>query len=142
MNFSRGRHRDEPEINFIPLIDLLLVILIFLMVTTTYARFADLRINLPEGGVADGVGKQSSQQVLQIGITAQGTYRIGEKTLNEPGIGPLSEALRVAVAGQLDTTIVVNADALTTHQAVVMLMEAARSAGLNKITFATQVVKE
>lgn len=49
MNFNRGRQRDEPEINFIPLIDLLLVVLIFLVVSTTYARFAEVKINLPEG---------------------------------------------------------------------------------------------
>jgi biopolymer transport protein ExbD len=137
VNIRRGRVREEPEINFIPLIDLLLVILIFVMVTTTYSKYSELEINLPEASADKSVEKP---QVLNIGVDANGKYAINATPVNFNGVGPLSAALKEAAnAGQMkDPVIAIGADAGATHQAVVNVMEAARLAGYTKISFTTQ----
>lgn len=134
MNFKRGYHREAPEINLIPLIDVLLVILIFLMVTTTYARYSELKINLPTAA-----GEQSPQKPLtiQVSVDAIGHYQINEKNI-EPSTEALSSAMAAIAKGNAETVVVISADSKATHQAVVNAMEAARRAGLSRITFATQ----
>ena len=134
MNFKRGYHREAPEINLIPLIDVLLVILIFLMVTTTYARYSELKINLPTAA-----GEQSPQKPLtiQVSVDAIGHYQVNEKNI-EPSTDALSSAMAGIAKGNAETVVVISADSKATHQAVVNAMEAARRAGLSRITFATQ----
>ena len=132
----RGRNpRDEPEINFIPLIDVLLVILIFLMVTTTYQRVQELQITLPE---ADADQMKQRPKEINIAIDAQGRYAIDKAVLNFSGVADLAEQLRRAAGNDKDTVVIINADANATHQSVIHVMEAARAAGLVHITFATQ----
>ncbi|WP_373974613.1 biopolymer transporter ExbD [Chitinibacter sp. SCUT-21] len=135
MKFRKGRERVEPEINFIPLIDVLLVILIFLMATTTYSKFAELKINLP---TADAEKQVEQPQTIQIGISANGQYAInGEPAVfNSPD--EFSVLLRRTAGNNADPMIVINADAQSSHQSVVNVMEAARTAGYGKLTFATQ----
>jgi biopolymer transport protein ExbD len=135
MNFQRGRTREEPEINLIPMIDVLLVILIFLMVTTSYAKYSELQINLPQAG-----GAASSEKIkpINISIDASARYAINSSEINYTGITGLASALKKSAAGQADPVIVINADAKTPHQAVINVMEAARQAGYSRITFATQ----
>ncbi len=135
MNFQRGRVREEPEINLIPMIDILLVILIFLMVTTSYAKYSELQINLPQAG-----GEATAEQLKPINVTVDATehYAINDKVVNFAGITSLSNTLKAAAGDQTDPTIVINADAKTPHQAVINVMEAARQAGFGRITFATQ----
>lgn len=135
MNFRGMSTRDDPEINFIPLIDVLLVILIFLMVSTTYQRVAELQISLPEAE-ADPTRQRAKE--VHIGIDAQGRYAIDRKVFSFEGVPALAERLRQAAGNAKDPVIIVNADANATHQAVVHVMEAARAAGLVHITFATQ----
>ena len=134
MNFKRGYHREAPEINLIPLIDVLLVILIFLMVTTTYARYSELKINLPTAA-----GEQSPQKpkTIQVAVDALGHYQVNEKTI-ESKVDSLSAAMSDIAKGNTEMVVVINADSKATHQAVVNAMEAARRAGLARITFATQ----
>jgi len=134
LNFKRGYHREAPEINLIPLIDVLLVILIFLMVTTTYARYSELKINLPTAA-----GEQSPQKPLtiQVSVDAIGHYQVNEKNI-EPSTDALSSAMAGIAKGNAETVVVISADSKATHQAVVNAMEAARRAGLSRITFATQ----
>lgn len=134
MNFKRGYHREAPEINLIPLIDVLLVILIFLMVTTTYARYSELKINLPTAA-----GEQSPQKPksIQVAVDAIGNYQINEKSVH-PSTEALSSAMTEIAKGDAEVVVVINADSKATHQAVVNAMEAARRAGLSRITFATQ----
>lgn len=134
MNFNRGRRREEPEINFIPLVDMLLVILIFLMVTTTYSRFAELHINLP---TADANPAQKDVTRIEIGIDRSGRYVVNDKQVVFQTVPQFADALR-AIAGRADPVIVIHADAQATHQAVVNVMEAARVANLSRLTFATQ----
>jgi biopolymer transport protein ExbD len=134
MNFKRGYHREAPEINLIPLIDVLLVILIFLMVTTTYARYSELKINLP---TAAGEASPQKPQTIQVAVDALGHYQINEKNV-AASTEALSSAMAGIAKGNADVIVVISADSKSTHQSVINVMEAARRAGLARITFATQ----
>jgi biopolymer transport protein ExbD len=135
MNFQRGRTREEPEINLIAMIDVLLVILIFMLVTTTYSKHAELQINLPQA-----TGSQSAAAANQINVAIDATehYAINNKPTKFDGVDKLSQALRKAAGTQTDPTIIINADAKAPHQSVINIMEAARIAGYGRITFTTQ----
>lgn len=135
MNLRRRSARDEPEINFIPLIDVLLVILIFLMVTTTYQRVKELQITLPE---ADAEQAKQRPREVTVGVDAQGRYVIDRSVFAFTTVGAMAELLRKAAGDAKDPIVVINADANATHQSVIHVMEAARAAGLTSITFATQ----
>lgn len=135
MNFQRGKAREEPEINLIAMIDVLLVILIFLMVTTTFSRISELQINLPQADAEKQVEKSST---IEVGVDANSRYAINGITLVNAGVDQISDALRNAAVNQKEPIIVINADARATHQSVINVMEAARVAGYNRITFATQ----
>ena len=135
MNLRGFRDRNDPEINFIPLIDVLLVILIFLMVTTTYQRVAELQITLPE---ADADAAKQRPKEVNVGIDAQGRYVIDKNVFTFTNVGALGEMLRKAAGDTKDPVVIINADANATHQSVIHVMEAARQVGLVHITFATQ----
>jgi biopolymer transport protein ExbD len=135
MNFQRGKQREEPEINLIPMIDVLLVILIFLMVTTTYAKFSELQINLPQA--AGEPAKEKPAQV-NVAVDAAGNYQINNSTVNFANIANLSSALKKAAGDSTAPVIVINADAKANYQSVINVMEAAREAGMVRVTFATQ----
>ena len=135
MNFQRGRGFDEPEINLIPLIDVLLVIIIFLMLTTTYAKFSGLEINLP---TADASKQAEQPNEVSVAVTATGQVLINKAPLAATDVASISEALRRAAGDAKDPVIVINADAKATHQSVVDIMQAAQSAGYPHISFATQ----
>ena len=135
MNLRAGRTREEPEINFIPLIDVLLVILIFLMVTTTYQRVAELQITLPEAD-ADPVKQRPKE--INVGVDAQGRYVINKTVFTYTTIAALADALKAAAGDAKDPVIVISADAAATHQSVIHVMEASRAAGYVHVTFATQ----
>ena len=135
MNFQRGRGTDEPEINLIPLIDVLLVIIIFLMLTTTYAKFSGLEINLP---TADASKQAEQPNEVSVAVTATGQVLINKAPLAATDVASISEALRRAAGDAKDPVIVINADAKATHQSVVDIMQAAQTAGYPHISFATQ----
>ena len=136
MNFQKGKKTDEFEINFIPLIDVLLVIIIFLVVSTTFARFSQLKINLPtaEANVAD-----KNLDFINVTISKEGRYSINQKLISAKTVAELTIKLREISAGNMDNPLVINADALASHQSVINVMEASRQAGLTKITFSTKV---
>ena len=136
MNFRRKKRLADPEINFIPLIDVLLVIIIFLVVSTTFSKFSELKINLP---VAEANQSKQKEGFITIIITREGKYSVNEKSMESTDFDDLVSIIKEAAQGKSDTSIIINADALTTHQAVVNVMEASRLAGLNKITFSTKV---
>ena len=135
MNFQRGRGHDEPEINLIPLIDVLLVIIIFLMLTTTYAKFSGLEINLP---TADASKQAEQPNEVSVAVTAAGQVLVNKTPLAATDVRSISEALRRAAGDRQDPLIVINADAKATHQSVVDIMQAAQTAGYPHISFATQ----
>ncbi len=134
MNFQRPRP-DEPEINLIPLIDVLLVILIFLMITTTYSKYTELKINLP---TANSPKAQNYPHEVVVNVAADGTTMVDRQLLRTRGVEAIARALQDAAHGNASTMVVISADAQSTHQSVVNVMEAARIAGLTQLTFATQ----
>ncbi|WP_395011856.1 ExbD/TolR family protein [Undibacterium sp.] len=142
MKFRKGRGKEDPEINLIPFIDVLLVILIFLMVTTTYSRFTELQITLP---TADAEKAEDKPSQIEIGIDAQGRYKINSEVVSFLDAATLATDLKKAAetvnAGKtaaIDPVVIINADRATSHQSVIDVLEAARLAGLSKVTFAAQ----
>ena len=138
MDFRRGRSREEPEINLIPMIDVLLVIIIFLMLTTTYAKFSGIEINLP---TADASKPAEQPNEIDVAVTATGQVLINKSPLAATDVKYIAEALQRASGGKPDPTIIINADAKATHQSVVDVMQAAQTAGYPHISFATQAPK-
>ena len=135
MNFRRGRMREEPELNLIPLIDILIVILIFLFLTTTYSRFAELQINLPEAAAAAAAEKPA---VISVAVDAGGRYAINGSPVVFGNTQNFANALREAAKGAKEPVIAISADAAATHQSVINVMESARLAGYTQISFTTQ----
>ncbi|MDO9204153.1 MAG: biopolymer transporter ExbD [Methylotenera sp.] len=135
MNFQRGRRHEEFEMNLIPLIDVLLVIIIFLIVSATFSRTSELQINLP---TAEANTPQEKPLTIEVGVDASGKYVVNGKGLADSSVSGISAALQAAANGGKEPTIIINADAKTTHQSVIDVMEASRTAGYTHITFATQ----
>jgi biopolymer transport protein ExbD len=135
MNFRRGRAREDIEINLIPLIDILIVILIFLFLTTTYSRFAELQINLPEASAAAAADKPS---MLSVAVDAAGKYAVNGIPVSFSNAAAFAAALREAAKGAKEPIVAISADAKATHQSVINVMESARLAGYNHISFTTQ----
>ena len=138
MNFQRGRYKEEPEINLVPLIDVMMVILIFLMITTTYSKYTELQINLP---TADAEKQPERPGEIAVLVNAQGQYVINHNAVAFRSVEQLGDELRRAGSSLKDPMVVISADAAATHQSVVRVMEASRLAGLNQITFTTQSTK-
>ena len=136
MNF-RPRTKDEPEINLIPFIDVLLVVLIFLMLSTTYSRYSELQINLP---VADAEQIRERPGEILVSVSAEGRYSVNRRALDSRSVEVLAAELRTAADTAGDKVVViVSADALTTHQSVINVLDAARRANLPRLTFASQL---
>lgn len=134
MNF-RTRSNAEPEINLIPFIDVLLVVLIFLMLSTTYSKFTELQVKLP---VADTDAQRDHPKELIVAVGADGNYSINRTPIASRSLESLSAAMTEGAKAGKETVVVISADASAKHQSVITVMEAARRAGLNQITFATQ----
>ncbi len=150
MNFKRNKYNDdEPEINLIPMIDVLLVIIIFLMLTTTYSRFADLNINLPTANPPENQEIDNSPTELEVIITAEGDIKIGETLL--PSQASNDEILNVletqknSLATRTKNTenilLVISADAKTPHQRVIDIMQISQKIGIEKMSFAIEELK-
>lgn len=136
MDFRSG-HQDEPELNLIPFIDILLVVLIFLVLTTSYSQLSELQVNLP---VADAEQPRTRPNEISVSVGRDNRIAINGAVLDRPSVPALSEALAEAAKDDRASVIVIAADASATHQAVVSVMDAARRTGLNQITFSTQPV--
>jgi biopolymer transport protein ExbD len=134
MHFRR-REPEEPEINLIPFIDVLLVILIFLMLSTTYSKFTELQVTLP---VADAEKLREHPREIIVAIGADGRYAVDRKALAGRDVETLTAELAAAARGANDVMIVISADANAAHQSVINAMDAARRANLPRLTFATQ----
>ncbi|HTH12422.1 MAG TPA: biopolymer transporter ExbD [Acidovorax sp.] len=134
MNF-RPRAKEEPEINLIPFIDVLLVVLIFLMLTTTYSKFTELQLTLP---VADAEQQRDHPKEIIVSVAADGRYAINKAGVEGKSVDAIAQALRAAAVEGQGTVVIISADAMAPHQSVISVMEAARRVGLTQITFATQ----
>ncbi len=138
MNFRRGRNHEEPEINLIPLIDVLLVILIFLMITTTYSKYTELQINLPTADADKQLERPNEVNVL---VNAEGQYVINKTRVQFTNVEQLGAELKRAGDGLKDPIVIISADKKADFQSVVQVMEASRMVGLTQITFTTQSTK-
>ncbi len=134
MNFKRG-NREEPEINLIPFIDVLLVVLIFLMLSTTYSKFTEMQIKLP---VADTEAQRDYPKEVIVMVSSDGRYSVNKTAVEGRSVDIVGAALLEAAKAGKDSVIIISADALSPHQSVITVMEAARRVGLSQITFATQ----
>ena len=135
MNFQRFQAKENLEINLIPLIDVLLVILIFLMITTTYSKFAELQINLP---TADAQKQLERPNEINITVNAGGQYTVNRRAVAYRDVAGLADEMRSAAGELKDPVVVISADSNATHQSVINIMEASRLAGYGHISFATQ----
>ena len=134
MNFRPHPH-DEPDINLIPFIDVLLVIIIFLMLSTTYSKFTELQVTLP---TADAAQQRDYPKEVIVSVSSDGRYMVNKTPVEGRSMEALGAALVTGATASKDSVIIISADASATHQAVITVMEAARSQGLTQITFATQ----
>jgi biopolymer transport protein ExbD len=137
MNFRRGQKREDPEINLIPFIDVLLVILIFLMITTTYSKFTELKITLP---TADAEKSVEQPNDLTVTVDAKGNYTVNGTPVSFRDVPALSEQMKEAAKGG-NPIVKINADQFAMHQMVINVMEAARLAGFDKVTFEAQTAQ-
>lgn len=138
MNFRRGAGRDEPEINLIPFIDVLLVIIIFLMMTTTYSKISGIQIELPTAAATN----QTPPHEIVVSISASGVVTVDGQSMGRPGVDVLAGVLKKAAQRQgtagKTPVVSINADAKATHQSVIDVMQAAHQADLSQISFATR----
>lgn len=135
MNLQRLRRKEEPEINLIPMIDVLLVIVIFLAISTTYSKYAELQINLP---TADAEKQVERSNEINVAVDASGRYVINKSATAFSNVQAFADELKRAAPNATDPVVIINADQAATHQSVVNVMEAARLAGISRITFTTQ----
>lgn len=139
MNFQRGRRNEEPELNLVPLIDVMLVIVIFLLLTTTFSKVSGLEINLP---TAETKNAEAVPNEIVVAISAAGEVLVNRVPVGDKGVTAIAGALGRAVpAGNKEPVVVINADAKAAHQSVIDVMQAAQRAGLPHITFATQTAQ-
>ena len=131
----RKTHPEEPEINLIPFIDVLLVILIFLMLSTTYSKFTELQVTLP---LADSEKLRDQPREIIVVVSADGRYVVNRKVVDGRSVELLTVELMAAAQGNAEMVVIVSADAMSAHQSVINVMDAARRAGLQRLTFATQ----
>ena len=134
LNFRKARRREDPEINLIPFIDVLLVILIFLMVSTTYSKFTELQITLP---TADAEKAKEQPNEINVTVDAKGNYTVNNVPVSFQNVAGLAEHLKAASKGA-NPVVIVNADQFAMHQMVINVMEASRIAGFDRLTFAAQ----
>ena len=134
MNF-RPRQKEEPEINLIPFIDVLLVILIFLMLSTTYSKFTELQLRLP---VADVEAQRDYPKEVLVAVSADGNFSVNKVPVLGRNVADLADALTAGAKAGSESVVIIYADATARHQSVITVMEAAKRAGLSQITFATQ----
>ena len=134
INFRKPRP-EEPEINLIPFIDVLLVVLIFLMLSTTYSKFSELQVTLP---IADAEKARDREREIIVAVSADGRYLVNRKPVEGRSIEVLTAELAAAAVGVPDAVLIISADAAAAHQSVINVMDAARRANLPRLTFATQ----
>jgi len=134
MRFTRTP-KDDPEINLIPMIDVLLVIIIFLMLTTTYARQAELKINLP---TADADKKLERTNELNVVVSASGQYSVQGKLVASRDVNALADELRRAASELKQPIVVISGDSNASYQSAIRIMDAARRAGIGQVVFAVE----
>lgn len=131
----RQRTKDDPEINLIPFIDVLLVIIIFLMLTTTYNRISVLQIQLPDANTQQ---QETAPKRIDVEVSANGIFTINGAEVSKPTVERLSDLMQQATGNDETSIVVISADGNASHQMVVNVMDAANQAGLTRITVTTR----
>ena len=135
----RASNRDSPEVNLTALIDVVFLLLIFFMVSTTFEWRTELGIELPEASARESA---RDDPVVDVVIDAAGGIEIEGRRLDDPATHSLRQALARAAQGLDSPQVVISADARTPHQSVVTVMDASRLAGLYQLTFAARRSEE
>ena len=138
MNLQPGEE-DEPEVNLTPLIDVVFLLLIFFMVSTTFEQQSRIQIELPE---ATATTAETENETLEIVIDAQGRYFIGERQVVNSEVKTLKSAISKAVDGRESLTVIIRSDASTPYQAVITALDATSQLGLTQISLATSAIEE
>ena len=136
MNFQRGKKHEELELNLVPLIDVLLVIIIFLAVSTTFSRFSELKINLP---TAEANSPDKKPNVINVSISADGVYSVNDIQLSNKSLDSIITALKNSSKNEKEVPVIINANAKSKHQSIINVMEASKQIGLTHITFSTKI---
>lgn len=135
----RTKRDHELEVNITPLIDVVFLLLIFFMVSTTFQRESEITIELPE---SSGDVAESEKKVIEISIDSQGRYFVNQRRIKDSDIKTLKKAITITRGDVKEPKLIISADKMTPHQAVVRAMDAARQLGLVHLTFATKQVKQ
>lgn len=131
----RSKRDNDLDLNITPLIDVVFLLLIFFMVSTTFQRESEISIELPE---SSGKVTESDKKVIEISIDNQGHYYINQRRVKDNDIKTLKNALSIVRGDTKEPKLIISADKLTPHQSVVRAMDAARQLGLVHLTFATK----
>lgn len=126
---------EEPDVNLTPLIDVVFLLLIFFMVSTTFNKETELSVELPE---ASGEAADIKSKTVEIGIGRNGGYSVNGEQLVKNDIGTLKRAIQLAVGERENPPLLIIADGKTTHQSVITAMDAVRQLGYSHLTFATK----
>lgn len=135
MNFRRKKP-EEVGVNLTPLIDVVFLLLIFFMVSTTFTRETQLKLDLPQAGSGEQI-ENTDQQQIEVMIAASGDVAINDKALADPSLDSLKAALQRESAGDATLPIIITADAQTPHQSVIMAMDAAGQLGFSRLRLTT-----
>jgi len=135
----RTKRDRDLEVNITPLIDVVFLLLIFFMVSTTFQRESEITIELPE---SSGEVAESEKKVIEISIDNQGRYFVNQRRIKDTDIKTLKQAITLTRGEVKEPKLIISADKMTPHQAVVRAMDAARQLGLVHLTFATKQVKQ
>lgn len=128
------KRRDEPDVNLTPLIDVVFLLLIFFMVSTTFERETEISIELPE---ASGKPLESERQLVEISIDEKGRYYVNKEEVINTQLQTLKSAMKKAAGDEVKPRVILSADKATPHQSVITAMDAARQLGFVNLTFAT-----
>ena len=131
----RTKRDNELDINITPLIDVVFLLLIFFMISTTFQRESEITIELPESA---GDIAETEKKVIEISIDNQGRYFVNQRRIKDTDIKTLKKAITITRGDAKEPKLIISADKMTPHQSVVRAMDAARQLGLVHLTFATK----
>lgn len=134
MKFRR-RKREQIDINLVSLIDVVFVLLLFFVVTTTFTKQTQLRVDLPEA--VSGTPEQDAGKTLDIAISADGVYSVNNKLLPKSDLATLMDAVQAESGGDTKLPLSISADGKTPHQAVITAMDAAGKLGFSRLSMTT-----
>lgn len=135
----RTKRDTDLELNMTPLIDVVFLLLIFFMVSTTFQRESEITIELPE---ASGDIAEIKKKVIEVSVDNEGRYFVNKRRLKDSNIETLKNAIAIIQGDTKEPKLIISADKMTTHESVVKVMDAARQLGLVHLIFATKHVKK